>query len=138
MTRRNRWYVGETPSHEPARKLDSLEAHVVEVRALKRQMLRLFGTPPPGCGLHVCPNNHDFGTYYTLEAEYPLDPHPEWEHDRVGIEWAAKMEAGLPMYWDEQALKELGYEREAGHEGEAQELDEDRPAGSGTDREERD
>lgn len=78
----------------------------MEADALKEQIFRMFGAPPPRCGIKMISCPHDFGTYYDLAVVYD-------DESEEATQWMLKIEGSIPEYWDEEAKKEL---REKGYD----------------------
>jgi hypothetical protein len=74
-----------------------------ECNAFAQQIMREHGVPPAGARLKITHNPHDFGTYLDLVVEFDSD-------NETASDWAYAVEATLPEYWDEIAMKELGKE----------------------------
>lgn len=72
-----------------------------ECRAFINQLRRLHGEEPFGAMLCISANPHDFGTYYEVAVKYE-------DSIEEAVEYAFKLEDGLPEKWDEEALIELG------------------------------
>lgn len=100
----NTMYIGEGPWDEDVAQVGQEDYHRKgrkECRAFVNQIKRVCGEPPPGTRLFIKSNPHDFGSYLSVECEYP-------EGDEEGLAYALKAEGaeGLDK-WDEEARKEL-------------------------------
>ena len=96
--------LAPTPVGEDCAQLgsaDYFERARKECRAFVNQLVREFGEPPMGTRFKIARNPHDFGTYLEVEIEY--DPDRE-----DSAEYAYRVEAELPEFWDEEAKLELG------------------------------
>lgn len=67
------------------------------------QLKRVFGEPPPRANFKITQNPHDFGTYRDVDIQFD-------EEDDAASEYAYQVEANLPEFWDDTALKELAEE----------------------------
>jgi hypothetical protein len=65
-----------------------------------QQLLRDFPNPPAGVSITIKSNPHDFGTYYSVVVNFNDD-------NKKQIDYAYKIEAHTPEYWDEIAIAEL-------------------------------
>ena len=71
-----------------------------ECRAFIQQLKREFGEPPAGATFKITQNPHDFGTYLDVDIQFN-------DEDDAASEYAYKVEANLPEFWDAEAKKEL-------------------------------
>jgi hypothetical protein len=71
-----------------------------ECRAFIQQLKREFGEPPIGAAFKITQNPHDFGTYLDVDIQFN-------DEDDAASEYAYKVEANLPEFWDAAAKKEL-------------------------------
>jgi len=71
-----------------------------ECRAFIQQLKREFGEPPIGAVFKITQNPHDFGTYLDVDIQFN-------DEDDMASEYAYKIEANLPEFWDAAAKKEL-------------------------------
>ena len=71
-----------------------------ECTAFINQLKREFGEPPAGARFKITQNPHDFGTYLDVEIQFD-------DEDEAASEYAYKVEANLPEYWDDAADQEL-------------------------------
>jgi hypothetical protein len=78
---------------------------LVNGRVFIKQLIRQFGAPPGNARLVVKGNPHDFGTYYTVDCVFDTE-------SRAEVEYAFRLEAECPEYWDNEARLELGIEVE--------------------------
>lgn len=95
--------IGPTPSGESCAQLGSENYGTIaqmECRIFINQLLRVFGTPPKNAFFKITHNPHDFGTY--LEVAIDFDTEDQEESD-----FAYKVEAHTPEYWDDEAKQEL-------------------------------
>ncbi len=74
-----------------------------ECMAFIHQLKRVFGEPPSGASFKMTTNPHDFGTYRDVDIVFN-------DEDDAASEYAYKVEANLPEFWDEESLKELDAE----------------------------
>ena len=95
--------IGCSPVHESCAQLntdDYTERARRECRALIRQLIRMYGEPPPGARLAIKSCPHDLGTYYEVVCYF--DP-----ADADALDYAYRCEDGLPEHWDEAASEQL-------------------------------
>ena len=95
--------IGESPVEEQCAQVGTVgyfDRAMKECNALIAQLNRMHGQPPEGVRLYVQDNPHDFGTYHTVDARFPVG-------DDAAYEYVLKLEGGLPEYWDATALREL-------------------------------
>jgi hypothetical protein len=71
-----------------------------ECRAFINQLKRVFGEPPSGANLRIKACPHDFGTYKDVVVVFD-------DTNEAATEYAYKVEANLPEFWDEESLKEI-------------------------------
>ena len=74
-----------------------------ECTAFINQLKRVFGEPPAGAHFKVTSNPHDFGTYRDVDIQFD-------DENEEATEYAYRVEANLPEYWDEEANGELNAE----------------------------
>ena len=96
-------YLASAPIGEECAQVgsdDYSERSKKECDAFIKQIIREHGAPPNGAFLKIkhCP--HDFGTYLDIVVRFN-------DENEVATEYAYKVEANLPEYWDEEAKKEL-------------------------------
>lgn len=95
--------IGSTPAAEPCAQLgkDNYAAMArKEGKAFINQLKRVCGEPPAGAYFKLKAFPHDFGTYYEVCVMFS-------DQDEEAIEYAYKVEAETPEYWDEEAKQEL-------------------------------
>ncbi len=86
----------------------------MECEALAAQLTRMYGPPPEGAEFIIVRNQHEFGDYYELGIFYIPSIFDENEEEIVSpsMEYAQKVESGMPSKWDQDAinyLKEMEY-----------------------------
>jgi hypothetical protein len=96
--------VGSVPCDEPCQQVgmpsyDGMKARK-ECRVYMHQLERVFGKPPGSARFRVAANNHDFGTYHSVEIRYDATKGEE-------VEYAYKVDGDCPAKWDDKALIEL-------------------------------
>jgi hypothetical protein len=100
---RDKLEIGPTPSGESCEQLgpnyDPAKARR-ECRAFVNQLTRVFGCPPGNARFCITSNPHDFGTYHEVAVAY--DDESKEEND-----FAYRVEAESPEYWDDEAKSEL-------------------------------
>lgn len=95
--------IGASPSDEDCAQVGQnnfFEQASRECGAFIKQLIRVFGTPPHGCYLHMMGFPHDFGTYYEVVCDFDTEV-------EGSIEYAFKLESETPARWDEEAVKDL-------------------------------
>lgn len=86
---------------EPANVKGANYTHArIECRAFMHQLRRVFGTAPEGAELFVHHNRDGNDGYYEVAVRYDTE-------NRPAIDYAFKLEAEMPAYWDTEAIKEL-------------------------------
>ncbi len=73
-------YIDEVPIDEPCAQVGSANYYhlaMIEIAVHKAQLIRQFGNPPDGSFFKTAPNQHDAGTYYTLNFVFDdeIDSH---------------------------------------------------------------
>ena len=94
-----------TPYDEPsallgAKQYDYRATAMMEYFAMRDQLLRQFGTPPPSISMRKHNNHHDFGVYLSLRVYFD-------DEDRESERWAYRIEEEWPAKWDEKAVEHL-------------------------------
>lgn len=100
--------IGSAPAEERCAQIESdgYEFRAWhECRALIDQIRRMFGPEPPGSNLYIKRNPHDFGTYFTVNCSFSAE-------DKIGIEYAFRLERELPAEWDKDAKAYLALKLE--------------------------
>src|SRR5947209_4058782 len=67
---------------------------------LRKQLIRMFGTPPKGIHFKTCFNDHDFGGYITLKII-------AISNNKETIDYFQEIDEEFPAKWDEEALREI-------------------------------
>ncbi len=96
-------YLGEVPAEEPCAQVgqpDYMAKSRVECRAYINQLRRINGKEPEGARLYIKSNQHDFGSYLSVECEFIMG-------DTKSTEYAFECERNTPAKWDAQARLEL-------------------------------
>lgn len=73
---------------------------IVECTAFINQLRRQFGDEVGSAWLKIMTFQHDFGSYREVVCTYEED-------DKEGIDYAFKLEANLPKYWDKESCNEI-------------------------------
>jgi hypothetical protein len=88
-------YIETVPCEERCAQVGSVHyyrlAHV-EIAAMRNMVRRIFGQELPGMYFRTMPNEHDFGTYYTLNLFYD-------NADELQELYAQSIEDSIPMEW---------------------------------------
>ena len=72
-----------------------------ECTAFIAQLERVFGPAPSGAYFKITSNPHDFGTYRDVDIVFN-------DENETASDYAYRVEANLPEFWDEEAKVELG------------------------------
>jgi len=100
---RNSMYIGECPVEEPCvfvtNKQDYVVAMRFEVSVFRDQLIRTLGELQEGCFFKITSNQHDFGTYYSLEFLYD-------DESQKAIKYGLRAERGLKN-WDDESKARL-------------------------------
>ena len=105
---RDTYEMDMTPYDEPCAQVGSpnyAKNVKLEYAAMKAQIMRVCGAPPPGVNFKAVACPHDFGTYHQFGIVYDDD-------DEVGSEYMSKVENEWPANWDSEAqmfLQSNGY-----------------------------
>lgn len=93
--------IGCTPSAESCQQVpyDDPQLARVECRAFINQLGRVF-PPVDGASFTIRSNSHDFGTYYEVAIVFD-------DGDESACDYAYRVEAKAPEYWDDEARAEL-------------------------------
>lgn len=95
--------LGPTPREEECAQVGTDEYPVRvrrEGKAYIGQLVRMFGSPPPGAEFRLKSFPHDFGTYHEVVLSFDSSV-------KTAVEFACHVEGNLPGEWDEQAKAEL-------------------------------
>lgn len=96
--------LGSAPVEEPcvqvSRTADYWPAMRAECERYRRQLERMYPTPPAGCRFNVLTFSHDFGAY--CEVVLVFDP-----HDEDSVAFAYGLEDDLPKFWDDEPCAEV-------------------------------
>ena len=109
--------LASTPHDEKCTQAgEDYQSQVLECQALAGQLVRMFGTQKD-TELFIIRNEHEFGTYLELGIMYKFKEETEeeilqndfagTEPDTAAIEFAQKLEDGIPDKWDFEAIKFL-------------------------------
>ena len=91
--------IGPSPSGEPCSQVGSDNYHDrarKECDTFLHQLRRQFGLEPGSARLAVKSFPHDFGSYLEVVCYYD-------DQDEVGVEYAYKLEAETPEFWDDRS-----------------------------------
>lgn len=103
-------YLGPVPCDESCAQVgdnDFRRKATIEMKAYISLLKRKFPlTEESGVTLRIKWENHDFGAYGEVVAEYDY-------HNEEALAYALRIENNLPYEWDETALMELIEAREA-------------------------
>ena len=96
--------IGSTPAGEECVQVgtsDYYSKSMKEGKAFINQLTRMFGDPSEyNCSFRVKAFPHDFGTYHEVVVSYN-------DEDEDACQFAYKVEAEAPEYWDNEAKLEL-------------------------------
>lgn len=108
--------LASTPHEEKCMQAgENPSASILECKALKDQLIRIYGKQE-GTEFFIVANDHDFGRYYELGIMYKQPPEPgegateeDWDKydENPALEYAQKLESGIPDKWDYEALQYL-------------------------------
>lgn len=95
--------IGTTPTGEDCSQVGS-EGYYEKARKESiifiNQLKRVFGEPPYGAAITIKSFPHDFGDYLDVVCVYD-------DQNEEAMNYAFKLEAETPEYWDDEAKKEL-------------------------------
>jgi hypothetical protein len=98
--------IGSTPMEEKCTQagIDSEADQLLECRAFINQILRT-APPPPGAGLFILRNEHEFGPYHEVAIGFEL-PEDETQDNPESYKYAYSLECMFDT-WDREAREEL-------------------------------